>query len=58
MSPTRMTCEGHLFFFFSEKKKPFLVYFIFGMIIDICLKFYLALSPPYDLEVKVTEILY
>ena len=37
--------EGTLFF----SKKPFLVYFKIGMIIDIGPKFYSALSPPYDL---------
>ena len=29
---------------------------VFGMIIDIGPKFYSALSPPYDLEVKVTDL--
>ena len=32
------------------------IYFIFGMIIDICPKFYSALSPPDDFEVKVTNL--
>ena len=30
--------------------------FIFGMIIDIGPKYYSALSPPYDLEVKVPDL--
>ena len=30
--------------------------FIFGMIIDFGPKYYSALSPPYDLEVKVPDL--
>ena len=32
-----------------------MIYLIFGMIIDIGSKFYSALSPSFDLEIKVTD---